>query len=152
MPIPRWLRGGLGAICVRALVFSTLSPLSPPLAAVLLLQLPLVTAQGDFCGAGTSAAWASRCSGTAGSGRVHIAGFFDNANDPAKQAHFNLAVDLINDHNDGFHDAVLADTTLETRVVSSNCNSITAVQGFWDAWRDWGEPLPSMARPEHQLS
>ena len=34
---------------------------------------PTVVAQ-DFCGAGTSAAWSSRCAGAAGSGVVHIAG------------------------------------------------------------------------------
>ena len=67
--------------------------------------------------------------------------FFDNLNDPTKEAHFNLAVDLINDHTDGFHDDLLVGTMLETMVVSSNCNSITAAQGFWDAWRDWGRPL-----------
>jgi hypothetical protein len=52
--------------------------------------------------------------------------FLDNANDPTKEAHFNLAVDLINDHSDGFHDDLLADTTLASMVFSSNCNSVAA--------------------------
>ena len=58
--------------------------------------------------------------------RTLLHSFLDNANDPTKEAHFNLAVDLINDHSDGFHDDLLADTTLASMVFSSNCNSVAA--------------------------
>jgi ABC-type branched-subunit amino acid transport system substrate-binding protein len=110
---------------------------------LLLLLRPAARASSAarFCGENTSHAWATRCAGSKGSGHVHIAALLDNANDPGKEIHFRLAVDLINNHTDGWHDELLNGTLLNVMVASSNCDSVQAAHSFWKVWQDWGRPL-----------
>ena len=56
--------------------------------------------------------------------------------------HFTVAKNLINDHSDGFYDAVLNDgTVMETTLAHSGCAADLAAPAYWDLRTNWGKPL-----------
>mmetsp|Transcript_8028 Transcript_8028/g.23887 ORF Transcript_8028/g.23887 Transcript_8028/m.23887 type:complete len:792 (-) Transcript_8028:344-2719(-) len=73
---------------------------------------------------------------------VYVATLFDTSNLKWAPEIFNFAVDLINDHEDGWFDDILDDGTyLETTISNSGCDPHVALPAYWKLRTEWGDPL-----------
>ena len=115
------------------------------------LLLLLRIARAPTCGEGTTlAAGTDMCEAScpseeaAASGRVYIAGIFDQQDDGSYveeiKHHFQLAVALLNNHSDGMWDDVLSDAVVEHTMADSGCSEILGAPAYWSV-REWGQPL-----------
>lgn len=82
----------------------------------------------------------SQSCGRASDGKVYMAGVFDTAHLDTID-HFQLAVSMIKDRNDGWHDDLLTDTALETVVEDGGCDGAVAGPAYYKMKNQWGAPL-----------
>jgi ABC-type branched-subunit amino acid transport system substrate-binding protein len=75
---------------------------------------------------------------------VNLAGIFDLSSTVRYaqyiRHHFTLAVDLINNHTDGFWDDVLTDAQIKTNLANAQCSERKGASAYW-SMREWGQPL-----------
>ena len=82
---------------------------------------------------------AAQCPTAPGTGDVYVGGLFDHRITDRYQ--FEFAASLINDKTDGFYDELLPDITMQTRILDSGCNVVTATTQMMALAQDWGQPL-----------
>ena len=66
--------------------------------------------------------------------KVYIAGIIDTTNTYHwAEEIFAFTVDLLNNHNDGWHDEIFDDgTVIEFEVANADCDETTAARAYWD--------------------
>mmetsp|Transcript_28279 Transcript_28279/g.41030 ORF Transcript_28279/g.41030 Transcript_28279/m.41030 type:complete len:836 (+) Transcript_28279:124-2631(+) len=73
---------------------------------------------------------------------VYIGGLFDKTGFYWGEEIFNMTIDMLNDHNDGWHDDILSDgTEIKSLVVNAACDPKVAVPAYWKLQTEWGNPL-----------
>lgn len=120
----------------------------------LCLVMLVNSASAPTCGEGTTLELAAdACTANCpqqetASDRVYIAGVFDLRDDGDTERvyseqlkhHFQLTMDLLNNHSDGMWDDVLSNTTIEHTTADAGCDASLGARAYWGV-RDWGRPL-----------
>lgn len=130
------------------------------LSALALLRSPETACAQPVCGAGTAlvdVAGTDTCLPTvaAETGDIYLAGIFDDGRASSGYAawtkhHFELAVDMLNDKTDGFHDDLFTNadgtsdgTTIRTEYAYSGCDEALGAGAYWGVREsaDGGRPV-----------
>ena len=115
------------------------------LAALALLSSEPTVAQMGECDVGTElvdVAGTDMCqvSPVPETGDIYLAGIFDDGRESGgyprwTKHHFDLAVDMINNKTDGFHDDLFTSTRLHSHL-PLHCTAVHSTAFLTDAWRD----------------
>ena len=74
-------------------------------------------------------------------GKIYLGGLFDTTTDQDTKINFDLAIAMLKNHTDGWHDDLLTDAALNTTVEDGACDGATAGPLYFKLKNQWASPL-----------